>query len=372
VEPLHGVAMTGPQALSSPSGGHSQQAELLPSYVLPPPPDARQAANHTLIVAPGGLADLFRDGSDDYQDRTGRRYRRRREPGLQRWLFSRRLGYLAAALAVVLVAALAIWWVSAGQYATVPQLRGMATSTARTELGNLGLTSHAGTGQHSTLPRGDVIRTIPAGGSRARNGSVVTIIESLGPVLKQVPSVTGMPLASAQAALKSAGLTPGQVKNATSTTIAAGIVLATNPVAGTSWPQTKPVGITVSAGLPLPDFVGGMLTDAQAAAAAGGYEIDPVTNAKGSLPAGTITRQSPAPNTPISQGEVVTVYVSPGPQLVDVPNVELKTQDEAVAALTAAGFKVKITGDGKRVASYGPQEPQPAGSTITIDLGFPF
>ena len=44
VEPLHGVAMTGPQALSSPSGGHSQQAELLPAYVLPPPPDARQSA----------------------------------------------------------------------------------------------------------------------------------------------------------------------------------------------------------------------------------------------------------------------------------------------------------------------------------------
>jgi serine/threonine-protein kinase len=374
VEPLHGVAVTGPLALSPSSPGeYGPAAELLPSAVVPPA-DAYRSVNHTLIVAPGGLADGYGDGFDYYQDGAGRGYRRRGEPGLQRWLFSRRLGYIAGALAVLLVVSLAAWWIFNGQYAMVPRLGGIAASTASTELSNLGFAAHAGTGQHSTLPRGDVIRTIPAGGSRARNGSVVTIIESLGPVLRPVPSVTGMPLANAQAALKAAGLTPGQVKSATSTTIAAGIVLATNPVAGVSWPKTKPVEITVSAGPPLADFVGAMLAAAQAAAAAGGYSINPVADAKGTLPAGTITRQSPAANTPISQGEIVTVYYSPGPQLVAVPDVRFMNEDEAVAALTAAGFKVNInhTGGGHTVTDYGPAGQQPAGSTITINVGFPF
>ena len=52
--------------------------------------------------------------------------------------------------------------------------------------------------------------------------------------------------------------------------------------------------------------------------------------------------------------------------------VRLVPDSPLPAALTAAGFKVKITGNGHRVTSYGPNGPQPAGSTITINLGFPF
>ena len=69
----------------------------------------------------------------------------------------------------------------------------------------------------------------------------------------------------------------------------------------------------VSSGQPLPSFVGGQLSAAQAAAAAGGYKIQPVTVAKSTQPANTVLRQTPAAGTAIMSGEVVTVYVSPGP-----------------------------------------------------------
>ena len=36
-------------------------------------------------------------------------------------------------------------------------------------------------------------------------------------------------------------------------------------------------------------------------------------------PQGIIVRQSPAPNTPVAQGETVTVYVSSGPPQVAIP-----------------------------------------------------
>jgi serine/threonine-protein kinase len=200
------------------------------------------------------------------------------------------------------------------------------------------------------------------------------MILSLGPVMIEVPQVTGMPLAQAQSTLKAKGLTPGKPKETTSTTIPAGIVISTAPVAGTAWPKDKPVGIAVSAGPPLPDFTGQQLAQAQATASAGGYTIQPVTVKKSDQPANTVLRQSPEPLTPVQHGEVVTVYISPGPPSADVPDVTGMKAEDAVRTLEAAGFKVQVNkqGPGDRVFGYGPNGSQPVGTTITINVGFSF
>jgi eukaryotic-like serine/threonine-protein kinase len=309
-------------------------------------------------------------GPGGYPEEHGRGYRRRREPRLGRWLFSRRLAYLAILIVALLGAALLAWWLSAGRYTTIPQVKGFAAGTARTELANDGLSVRIGAGQHSTLPRGEVIRTDPAAGTRIPGGGKVTIIESVGPVRIAVPQVTGMELAQAQATLKQDGLIPGTVSDVASTTVPAGIVTATSPVAGTSWPKNRPVGITVSAGPPLPDFANQNVQEAQATAQAGGYTINPVEDASGKAPAGTIVRQSPAPGTPITAHEVVTVYVSPGPPLVQVPNVDGLPARQAIRELEQAGFNVAINkGLGNSVTGYSPNTPSPAGTTITINVG---
>ena len=51
-----------------------------------------------------------------------------------------------------------------------------------------------------------------------------------------------------------AGLTPAQPTYQTSTSIPAGLVLSTDPVAGQQWPTNKPVTVVVSSGQPLPDL----------------------------------------------------------------------------------------------------------------------
>ncbi|HEY1619464.1 MAG TPA: PASTA domain-containing protein [Streptosporangiaceae bacterium] len=342
------------------------------SLALPPAAGQRGGpsaqANHTLVVSPDNFVPGFGPGQGGRGRRGG--FQSDREPPLQRLLFSRRLLYVLGGLAAVLVTVLVIWWLTAGQYVKVPQVAGWSTGLARTELTHLGFKVSDGPGVHSNLPQGNIVSTSPRAGSSAKDGSTITLTLSLGPVKIPVPSVTGEPLAQAQQQLKSAGLVPGTPVQTPSTTIAAGVVVSTDPVAGTDWPKDKPVGITVSAGPPLPDFIGGQVAAAEAAAAAGGYHINPVNDTKSTQPSGTVVRQSPVAGTPIHAGEVVTVYVSTGPPQVAVPNVDGMGAHQAAKTLEAAGFQVSVNkGFGNRVTGYSPSGEAPAGSTITINVG---
>ena len=275
----------------------------------------------------------------------------------------------------MIVVGIGVWWFAAGQYLSVPSLVSLPVASARSDLTAAGLTPVTGPGRHSnTVPAGDVIATNPVAGSHLTHGGTVTITPSLGPVLITVPSVTGQPLAQADKALQAAGLVPAKPSYQTSASIPAGVVISTSPVAYQHWPANKPVQLVVSQGPPLPDFTGQQVSAAQATAGAGGYSINAVTLAKSDQPAGTIVRQSPRAGSPITAGEVVTVYVSPGPPQVAVPPVQGMTVHQAEAALTQAGFQVSVssTGFGNRVISYSPTGQAPQGSTITLIVGFGF
>jgi len=343
-----------------------------------PVPAGSDGTNHTLVVPGGGMAqDGLPYGGVPYGDgegpaftrRRGDGYRRRAEPLLQRWLFSRRFVYAALGVGAALIIGLIAWWVTTGQYVTVPPVRAMAVGTARTELENLGFAVKIGPSRHdNTIPLGAVIQTDPAIGASAHQGAVVTITASTGPVMISMPQVTGQPQAAAIAAIKKAGLTPGQIIPAAST-IGAGTVISTNPVAGTSWPQPRPVTITVSAGPPLPSFVGQPVSAAQAAAQQGGYQINQVPDTNSTQPQGTVTSQLPAPGTPITPSEVVTVHVSTGPPQVPVPDVRGLPVDQATQILEQAGFQVNVARglvNAGTVRRESPMGQAPKGSTITI------
>jgi eukaryotic-like serine/threonine-protein kinase len=255
---------------------------------------------------------------------------------------------------------------------------GMTVSTAKAQLANAGLTARIGSSEHSdSVPAGDVLATDPASGAGVKHGQVITLITSLGPVLATVPNVTGQPLAAADQSIKQAGLTPASPTYETSSTVATGLVIATNPAAYTNWPKDKPVGVVVSSGPPLPDFVGIPFSQAQGEAGSVGVTLQQETVAKSNLPAGTVIKQSPAANTAIRSGEVVVVWVSPGPPEVAVPDVQGLTQQQATSELKAAGFQVQVNDQfggvaGKKVSSYSPTGEAPKGSTITINIGFNF
>ena len=362
-----------------------------------PMPESPEAVNHTLVVSAGAGFGDYHDGSmtrsgyggpdypgrryadNDYDNLYRGEYRGRRaaghqrEPLLQRLLFGKRLWFVLGGVVVVTAVGLTTWWLSAGQYTKVPVLHGMTEAAARSKLDTLGLAMRLNQpgARHSDLPKGEVIAVSPRPGSKVGNGSSITLILSLGPAMLQVPDVTGQPLSQAEVALRQAHLKPGAVRKATSGTVPVGDVITTTPVAYTTWPQTKPVGLTISAGPGLGNFIGQPIAVAQAAAQSGGFTINQVPDTKSSQAAGTITGQSPPPNTPIKPGEVVTVRVSQGPPTVAVPNVIGMPVREAIKAMEQAGFQVTVNpeGPGDRVGSYSPTTPEPKGSTITLNIG---
>ncbi len=294
------------------------------------------------------------------------------EPRLQRLLFSRRLGYLAAAVAVILVVGLTTWWLTSGRYTNVPKVTGMTVAAATAELRGAGFTVTTSTARlDNQVAKGQVIRSVPAAGQRVGKGSHITLVPSAGPHRRPMPQVTGLTLQAAQAALRQAGLTPGPALKETSSTIAAGIVVSTTPAAGVMWPQPQPVRLVVSAGPPMPDFVGQPQEAAQGWASANGVSLNVITAAKSDTPAGTITHQSLSPGSAFTRGQVVTITISPGPPMVPVPNVDGQSVAQATRVLEKLGFSVNVNqvGPVDNVFNYSPNNQAPKGSTITLWVG---
>jgi len=297
-----------------------------------------------------------------------------RESWLGRQLFSRRLAYIAAGLAVVLVFGLLGWWMFEGRYTIVPKVTGVSAATAQADLRDVGLTPGSTTTVlDNAVAKGLVIRTDPSNGSRIARGGRVDLVVSAGPHMINMPQVTGQSLTDAQAAIKHAGLTPGKVKTVTSTTIAAGIVISTDPAAGTSWPQPKPVSIVLSAGPPLPNFVGQDKAVAEQWAGANGVKLNEVTASHSDQPVNIVVKQSEPPGSAFTNGEVITIQFSPGPPMVNVPSVVGLRVPKAVSILRRAGFVVQINqvGPFNVVFDYNPKGQAPKGSTITLTTGFP-
>jgi beta-lactam-binding protein with PASTA domain/predicted Ser/Thr protein kinase len=297
-----------------------------------------------------------------------------REPLLGRLLFSRRLAYIAAGLAVVVVFGLLGWWLFQGRYTVVPKVTGVSAATALADLRDVGLTPGTSTTVLSnSVAKGLVIKTIPANGSRIARGGKVSLVVSAGPHMIGMPQVTGLALTAAQAAIKHAGLVPGKVKTVTSATIAAGIVISTDPAAGTSWPQPKPVSIVLSAGPPLPSFVGQDKSVAEQWAAANGVKLNEVPAAHSDQPVNMVVKQSAPPGSAFTNGEVITITISPGPPMVNIPNVDGLRIPKATSILRRLGFVVQIqpVGPFNAVFDYNPKGTAPKGSTITLTTGLP-
>jgi beta-lactam-binding protein with PASTA domain/tRNA A-37 threonylcarbamoyl transferase component Bud32 len=301
----------------------------------------------------------------------GDRYTGPREPFLQRWLFSPRL--LIVLLVLVIGAGFGFggWWLTAGRYTHVPALAGYSVKQATAALTADGFPVKQQAPVHSnSVAQGQVVGTSPAG--RVTRGTPIALLVSDGPFTSVVPKVAGETLPAAKAALQRAHLV-STTQNVASTS-PAGTVIGTNPGAGASWPQTKTVAILVAASLPVPNFVGQNVQVAQQWASEHGLTLNQQADNTSQQPAGTVTGQQPAANSAYQQGETITVEVSSGPQLVNVPDVTGLSLAQATQELQQAGFKVQVQGPPYRgtVWGYSPVTPQASGSTITLNLNNAF
>jgi beta-lactam-binding protein with PASTA domain/tRNA A-37 threonylcarbamoyl transferase component Bud32 len=311
-------------------------------------------ANHTLIVR--------REEAEPYP--AGR------EPFLGRWLFSRRLIYVGLAVAVLAGAGVGGWWLTSGQYTTIPPVTSDTVSAATAVLTARGFQISGDLSENSnTVTKGLVVGTSPAG--RASKGAKIAILVSAGPFTSVMPAVRGEQQAAAVDALKKVHLTAAV--QLVGSDAAVGTVVGSTPKAGTAWQQTKPVTLLVAGGPPLPDFKGMQEAAAKQLAQTKGVTLNAVLNNNSTQPQGTILSQSPGPNSILHPGESVMITVSSGPQLVPVPDVIGQTLGAAEQQLRAAGFKIQVDNNDLfgQVWNYAPVTPAPFGSTISLNV-FPF
>jgi eukaryotic-like serine/threonine-protein kinase len=257
--------------------------------------------------------------------------------------------FLAALLVVLAIAGFfggrsAGLWGSKIKTLTVPSdLVHKSAADATTELKNDGFTDVKETQQVSTTePKGFVISTQPAGGTRLKSNQPLVLLVSSGPVQVKVPNVANK--SQAQATTILTGSNYRLIVNVvpqTSNTVQQGLVIGTNPPAGQPVAQGSAIQLIVSSGkqqVQIPSVVGDSPATAGQTLGAMDLMVTEKNEPSSTIAAGLVTRTDPPANTFVSVGSTVVVYVSTGQGQVQIPDLTGDTQDQANAALQAVGL----------------------------------
>jgi serine/threonine-protein kinase len=192
-------------------------------------------------------------------------------------------------------------------------------------------------------PKGTVLEQDPRAGERADEGSTVTISVSGGLGTIVVPSVAGDRASEARKTLKDAGFRVKE-RERPSSALRAGLVIDTQPPAGTELERGRTVTLLVSSGARLvdvPAVIGDQQDLAESQLRALGL-IPDVEQRDSDAPEGEVIAQDPAAGSSVKTHTAVTIVVSTGAGTAIVPNVVGESRDEAAADLTAAGLKVRV------------------------------
>jgi serine/threonine-protein kinase len=168
-----------------------------------------------------------------------------------------------AIMAVVVIAVLA-WVLRLAPSTTlpetsrqVPNLSGQTVDSATARLDGMKLKWTQTPEESATYPQGQVIRTDPGAGIVVATGDTVTVFVSTGKKTVSVPDLHGMTQDAAKAAITAAGLSVGPVTTENSSTVAANVVIKTDPAPAATAHAGDPISLTVSSGnVTLTDLTG--------------------------------------------------------------------------------------------------------------------
>jgi len=264
--------------------------------------------------------------------------------------------WVVAAVLLLGVVGGGTWWylaVGPGAYTTVPTVSDLAEDEALAALDSAGLGSDVVRAFDDAVPSGDVVSADPGDGERVRKDGTVTLTVSKGVDLVAMPAdpLVGMMQADAEAALTAAGLDAGYVDgDHWDDSAAIGAVLAVtdadgNPVEpGQSLKRGSTVLLTLSDGpepVRIVSVVGATLDEATAQLQALGLVVAPEEAFSDTVEAGRVIAQSPEGGAQGKRTDTVTLQVSKGPELIEVPSVFGNSFADAEATLTGLGFVVK-------------------------------
>jgi serine/threonine-protein kinase len=290
----------------------------------------------TMITRPSAVTapPVYRPPSAYYEETPGRR-------SVWPWL----LGILACAIAAIggyLIYQRIEQQLSTAKPIAVVDVRSVDKTLAVTKLEEQGFDVKVEQQSSDTVPAGKVVDQDPSPGSRIARGSTVTLFVSTGKERVTVPEVRHLPLNDAIARLNEVRLNPDVHDVYSSAPVQT--VVGVAPTPGQKVLAGSKVRLNVSQGprqIGIPNVVGTPFPNAQSALEGAGFTVVRVDEAS-DQPKGEVVATDPQGGTTARQGTKVTVTVSKGPAIAQVPRVTGRQQTEAVSLLQEAGFLVTI------------------------------
>jgi len=339
------------------AGGVWDDEELTADLALPPPihpalsPEDVSGDTNAFEILPispsAPAAEPDRMWGRDAPDQRPTEPAVRLRPATSRARRSRRGPFLlAAALVIALTAGLGAYWFGWARYTATPGLIGLTEKAATAKLERAGLDVEVGQPAYSEdLPKGRVVATAPAPGSRVLDSGTVTLTMSLGRERYAVPEVARMSVDRAQDALLKHHLTYGRSFLRYSSA-AKGVVLGSNPAAGRREPPGFVVDLIVSKGarpIHVRNWTGTSAGHAVRVLRGQGLHVDTSDREfSDSIPQGRVIAQDPEAEV-LHRGDTVSLTVSRGPELVEIPG-DLKAMgvETATQLLQGLGFHVEV------------------------------
>ena len=291
---------------------------------------------------------------------------------------SRRRGWIAFIVVLLLAAgaALAGWWFAVGRFQPTPNVVDLSQAAAQERVEDAGLSFKIEqTAFSETIDPGHVISTEPGPGDDVLKDGTVAAVVSKGPERHDVPKLDGTSESEAIDAINEASLTVGKTTREWSEKFAVGKVISYTPKAGTALRRDAEVRLVVSKGpkpIKISDHEGESADAAASALEAAGFEVKRKGRYSEVVDEGDVIAQRPGKGIG-HKGDVITLVVSKGPPLAEVPNVKGSGVQAATEKLEDAGFKVEIVeadlyiGLGYIVSQNPAAGTQaPIGSTITL------
>lgn len=195
---------------------------------------------------------------------------------------------------------------------------------------------------------GKIISTDPKAGEQADKGLKIAITISKGIEQVEVPDIVGDDEKTAKKKLDAAGLKAVAGKAKYSDTVDKGKVISVSPNAGEKVDKGSEVTYVLSKGQnnkEVPWVTGQTQDTAYTNLTNAGFEVTIVEDYDDDVDEGLVIWQDPPGETSQKKGSTVTICVSLGNQMVDIPDVVGLTVSDARALLENAGFKVSQTSD---------------------------
>jgi eukaryotic-like serine/threonine-protein kinase len=225
----------------------------------------------------------------------------------------------------------------------VPDVRLLQRGLAVKMIQDAGLNPRVTVEPDDTVPRGQVSQENPGGGSRVGKGSTVNLVVSSGKPQVSVPNVVGQNVTAAVTQLASAGLDPkihhvfsGEPQDTVTgqqpkpgDRVVKGTTVNINVSRG-----LKPV--------PVPDVTGQPYANAKSALEGQGFTVSRV-EIQSDQAQGVVVATDPPAGSSVPKGSKITLSVSKGPATTQIPDVTNQTQADATSLLEGAGLTVAVT-----------------------------